>query len=307
MKVLLTGGSGMVGQAIQRIAATDFQHIELIAPTHGECDLADMDAVRGMFDAQEFYGVIHAAAKVGGIQANMDDPVGFLVQNNLINNNVILSARDAGIQRMLFMASACMYPRDYKNPLKEEYLLAAPLEPTNEAYALSKIVATKLCEYLCEQGGLSYKTLVPCNLYGIGDHFGEDRSHLIAAAIKKVWLAMQNGNSDVEIWGDGMVRREFLFTDDLAKFILQCLEQIENLPNYLNIGWGSDLTVNEYYEMVAEALGYVGVFKHDLSKPAGMMQKLLDSSKAKTYGWAPEISMQEGIRRTVESFKALQE
>ena len=306
MKVLLTGGNGMVGQAIRRIAATDFQHVELVAPTRQACDLTDLDAVRRMFDAEEFYAVIHAAAKVGGIQANLDDPVGFFVQNNLINNNVILSARDAGIPRMLFLASSCMYPRDYKNPLKEEYLLAAPLEPTNEAYALSKIVGSKLCEYLCKQAGLSYKTLIPCNLYGIGDHFGEERSHLIAAAIKKICLALKNGNSDVEIWGDGMARREFLFTDDLAQFILHSLDQIDNLPNYLNLGCGSDLTVNEYYEIVAEALGYDQAFKHDLSKPAGMTQKLLDSSKAKAHGWAPAISMQEGIRRTVESFKMSQ-
>lgn len=296
----------MVGQAIRRVAATDFQNIEIIAPSREECDLTDLDAVRKMFNAEEFYAVIHAAAKVGGIQANIDDPVGFLAQNNLINNNVILSARDAGVPRMLFLGTSCMYPRDYKNPLKEEYLLAAPLEPTNEAYALSKIVGAKLCQYLSEQAGLSYKTLIPCNLYGIGDHFGEDRSHLIAAAIKKVWSAHQNGNSEVEIWSDGTARREFLFTDDLAQFILDSLDKIDNLPSYLNLGWGSDLTVNEYYEIIAEALGYDGKFNHDLSKPGGMSQKLLDSSKAKAYGWAPAISMQEGIRRTVESFKALQ-
>ena len=249
---------------------------------------------------------MHEVAKVGEITANLDDPVGFLVQNNLINNNVILAARDAGIPRMLFLGTSCMYPRGYKNPLKEEYLLAAPLEPTNEAYALSKIVGSKLCEYLCEQAGLSYKTLIPCNLYGIGDHFGEDRSHLIAAAIKKIWLALQNGNADVEIWSDGTARREFLFTDDLAQFILDSLDQIDNLPNYLNLGDGSDFTVNEYYEFVAEALGYDGAFKHDLSKPAGMTQKLLDSSKAKAYGWAPAVSIHEGISRTVESFKLSQ-
>ena len=168
-------------------------------------------------------------------------------------------------------------------------------------------IGSNLCEYFCEQAGLGYKTIIPCNLYGIGDHFGEDRSHLIAAAIKKVWLAFQNGNADVEIWSDGTARREFLFTDDLAQFILDNLDQIDNLPNYLNLGYGSDLTVNEYYEIIAEALGYDEAFKHDLSKPAGMTQKLLDSSKAKAYGWAPAVSIQEGIRRTVESFKASQE
>ena len=297
----------MVGKAIQRIGAADFQQIELASPTREACDLTDLNAVRRMFESEDYDAVIHAAAKVGGIQANLDAPVDFLVQNNLINNNVILSAKDAGIQRLLFLASSCMYPRDYKNPLKEEYLLAAPLEPTNEGYALSKIVGAKLCEYLCGQAGLSYKTLIPCNLYGIGDHFGEDRSHLIAAAIKKIWLAQKNGNSDVEIWSDGTARREFLYTDDLAKFILDSLDKIDNLPDYLNLGLGSDFTVNEYYEFIAEALGYDGAFKHDLSKPVGMTQKLLDSSKAKAYGWAPAVSIQEGIRRTVESFKVSQE
>lgn len=252
--------------------------------------------------AEEPDFVVLAAAKVGGIQANVADPVGFLVENLEINNNVICAALAAGVNNLLYMGSSCMYPKDYNNPLKEEYLLAAPLEPTNEGYALAKISGAKLCEYCRKQYGVNYKTLIPCNLYGPGDHFKPGLSHLVAAIVDKIHKAKKNGEESVEIWGDGSARREFLYVDDLASFVCDSLPILDRLPDYLNVGYGRDHSVLEYYQIAADALDYAGRFTFDTTKPVGMATKLLDSSLAYDYGWKPGTAPDEGIRKTYEYY-----
>jgi GDP-L-fucose synthase len=224
--------------------------------------------------------------------------VGFLAENLRINANVICSALDAGVRRLIYIGSSCMYPRDYRNPLKEEYILAAPLEPTNEGYALAKIAGAKLCEYCNAQYGTAYKTLIPCNLYGPGDDFSAGSSHLIAAIIDKMHGAKTNGENEVVIWGDGSARREFLYVEDLADYICRCLEFMDDLPDFLNVGYGRDFSVLEYYRTAAEVIGFDGDFAFDTSKPVGMTTKLLDSTRAREFGWNPSTTPQEGIEKT---------
>jgi GDP-L-fucose synthase len=196
-----------------------------------------------------------------------------------------------------------MYPRDYHSPLVEEDLLAAPLEPTNEGYALSKLLGAKLCEYISRDGNYYYRTLISCNLFGPGDVFSPERSHLIAAIIVKVHHALQTGSDSVEIWGDGEARREFLFVDDLADFLISAASCLEEVPPYLNVGYGTDYTVNDYYKMVAQHMGFQGHFRHDTSRPTGMHRKLLDSTRALSLGWKPRTQIEDGVYQTVQYYK----
>lgn len=303
MKILLTGGSGMLGEALRRIAQESFQELEVSAPSRSELPLGDRGAVNEYFREQEVDCVIHSAAKVGGIQSNIDNPVEFLVENIDINTNVISSAAENRVSKLLFVGSSCMYPKDYRQPLKETDILQAPLEPTNEGYALAKIVGAKHCEYLSRVRNLHYRTIIPCNLFGVNDAFGSEASHLIAAIVTKVCSALDEGESAVEIWGKGDARREFLFVDDLATFMLEILPRLGDLPNCLNLGYGQDFSVNEYYRMVAEAAGYEGEFTHDLTRPVGMMKKLVDSTLAETVGWQPKTSMRDAVATVVSEFR----
>jgi len=302
MKVLLTGSGGMLGMAILRVAREAAPDMEFVTSRSADCDLTDQLAVKKIFDAHGFDAVIHCAAKVGGIQANVDNPVEFMAENLAMNNNVILSALLQNVPKFLFLGSSCMYPKDYKNPLKEEYLLAAPLEPTNEGYALAKIVGAKLCEYIATSKNLAYRTLIPCNLYGPDDDFSPEKSHLIPAIIRKLHEAKENGSKEVEIWGDGTAAREFMYVDDLASFIVSSLKKLEDLPLYLNIGIGDDHTVNDYYSVAAQVIGYEGEFIHDLSRPTGMMRKLVDISLAQKHGWKARTSLKDGLRKTVDYY-----
>ncbi len=302
LTVLLTGGTGMVGSAIKRAVTDRVLPWRLIAPSRRECDLGQPDQVAQLFAAESFDVVLHCAAKVGGIQANIDDPCGFLTDNLHINLNVIEAAATAGIPKMINIGSSCMYPKDLDRPLRETDLLTAPLEPTNEGYALAKLTASKLCEYLGRAKGLHYKTLIPCNLFGPGDNFTGVGSHLIAAAIFKIHHAVHEGHSDVTIWGSGEARREFLYVDDLAGFIVESVTQLDRLPPYLNLGYGDDHSVNDYYRMVADALEFQGCFIHDLDKPEGMRRKLMDSQAATAYNWKPLTSLSDGIDLTVINF-----
>jgi GDP-L-fucose synthase len=301
LRIYLSGNSGLLGSAIERhLAAAGYG--EVLSRTIEEMDLTDQAAASEFLRAEKPDFVIHCAAKVGGIQANIADPVGFLTENLRMNANVICSALEAGVRHLIYIGSSCMYPRDYMNPLKEEYLLAAPLEPTNEGYALAKIAGAKLCEYCNAQYGTFYKTLIPCNLYGPGDNFKPGSSHLIPAAIDKIHTAKAGGEKQVVIWGDGTARREFLYVEDLADYICRCPERIEELPDYLNVGYGRDYTVLEYYSMAAEVIGFDGEFVLDASKPVGMTMKLLDSSRAGAYGWNPTTPPSEGMEKTYRHY-----
>ena len=303
MRIFLTGGNGMLGRALQRIAKTRFADLKIIAPTRAQLPLDDRAAVNAFYAANDIDMVIHAAAKVGGIAANIAAPVDFLIDNLRINDNVIMGAHDAGVKQLLFFGSSCMYPKDYRQPLLETDLLAAPLEPTNEGYALSKITAAKLCEYIDKNENRDYKTVVPCNLFGTEDHFESNASHLIAAVITKIVAAKRTNDPSVTIWGTGNARREFLFVDDLVRFILGNLSQISTFPNYLNIGYGSDLTIDEYYKIVADVVNYKGTFKYDTDKPEGMIQKLMDSSiAAQKFKWSATTPMVVAIQKVIAAY-----
>ncbi|AUH63477.1 NAD-dependent epimerase/dehydratase family protein [Paracoccus zhejiangensis] len=305
MRVLLTGGSGMLGQSLLRLAPEIAPDLTLIAPSRADLPLTDRAAVARWFAENPVDAVIHAAARVGGIQANIADPVGFLSENLVMNEAVIMGAHQAGVGRLVFLGSSCMYPRDHRQPLVEEDVLAAPLEPTNEGYALSKITGARLCDYISRQvPDRAYRTLIPCNLFGTGDHFGSAASHLIAAIITKVVDARNEGAGEVEIWGTGRARREFLDVDHLSRFILTRLPDLEALPWLLNIGAGRDHSVDDYYRMVAGLAGWQGRFVHDETKPEGMMAKLMSSAKAEAIGYAPPGDITPDLARAIAAYES---
>ncbi len=294
----------MLGRALRRIAATQAPDLVILAPTRAELPLGDRAAVAAWYAAHPVDGVIHAAARVGGIQANIADPVGFLVENLRMNDAVITGAHAAGVGRLIFLGSTCMYPRDFRQPLVEADVLAAPLEPTNEGYALAKIAGARLCDYIGRTDpSFAYRTLIPCNLFGEEDHFGSVASHLVAAVVTKIVDAVDAGDASVEIWGSGAARREFLFVDDLARFILQALRDPAPLPPMMNLGFGTDHSVADYYRMVAEIAGFEGSFTFDRSKPEGMMRKLSGSALAAAHGWTPETGMQDALSRCVAAYR----
>ncbi|PIV94765.1 MAG: GDP-fucose synthetase, partial [Flavobacteriaceae bacterium CG17_big_fil_post_rev_8_21_14_2_50_33_15] len=248
--------------------------------------------------------IIHAAGIVGGIQANILNPVKFLVDNIDIGRNVLIAARETNIKKFINLASSCMYPRAAKNPLTENLVLQGELEPTNEGYALAKIFSTRLCEYISrEEASFLYKTLIPSNLYGFFDKFDPKNSHMLPAVIKKIHDAKEQGLKSVDIWGDGKAKREFMFAEDLVDFIFFSIENLEKLPQNINVGVSKDYSINEYYEVIAKIVGYNGKFIHDISKPVGMKQKLIDSSKANGLGWKPKTSLEEGIKKTYEYYR----
>jgi GDP-L-fucose synthase len=305
MRVLLTGGAGMVGGAVRRLAPAIW---DIAAPARAALDLTDRAAVAHFLATRApFDLVIHAAGRVGGIAANMADQAAFLAENALMGLTLLTAARAARVPRLLNLGSSCMYPRDYRQPLVEGDLLAAPLEPTNEGYAIAKLATARLAQYIAAQDSVAWRTFIPCNLYGPGDRFDAARSHLLPAIILKVHTAMQAGAGSVEIWGDGTARREFLYVDDLAAFIVDAAPRLEALPPVLNTGAGTDHSVRAYYEAVARVLGYRGRFTHNLAAPVGMARKLMDSSAARAHGWAPATTLADGIARTYAAFCAAAE
>jgi len=299
--VLLSGGRGMVGRNILEHPLAE--RFRFIAPTSAELDLRDFIKVQDYISSHSPEFVIHAAGLVGGIQANIQRPVDFLVENVDLGRNVILAARNAGVKKLLNLSSSCMYPRDAINPLTEDLILKGELEPTNEGYALAKIFAMRLCQYIHkEDNSFKYKTFVPCNLFGRFDKFDPKHSHLIPAIIHKVHLAKVNNEKAVEIWGDGTARREFMYTGDLADALFQAMANFENTPDLMNVGIGYDHTINEYYEVVAKVVGWNGEFSHDLSRPVGMKQKLISIAGQKDWGWIAPTSLEEGISKVYDYY-----
>lgn len=304
MRILLTGGNGMVGRnLLEHPSAANF---EFLVPSSSELDLLNQQSIAEYMRKHQPDMVIHAAGKVGGIQANMADPVGFLVQNSLMGLHVINEAYQAGVKYCVNLASSCMYPREAANPLQEEQVLTGELEPTNEGYALAKITATRLCQYISQvDSSKSYITLIPCNLYGRHDKFDPANSHMIPAVIRKIHEAHESGAPTVEIWGDGEARREFMYAEDLAKCIFTVIDKMvsgTDLSPLMNAGMGTDYTINEYYQAVADVLGYKGKFVHNLDKPVGMRQKIIDSSRIHALGWQAGTSLHEGIQKTYQYF-----
>lgn len=291
----------MVGQnVLEHAAASRYQ---ILTPKRSELDFSNRDVVREYLSTEQPELIIHAAGRVGGIQANIASPVSFLVDNIDINRNLIGGAYEVGIPRLLNLGSSCMYPRNALNPLREEMVLTGELEPTNEGYALAKVMAARLCQYVkSEKPSLLYKTLIPCNLYGRHDKFSPKHSHLIPAIIHKVHLAKTENRKSVEIWGDGLARREFMDAADLADLIFSIIDRFEDVPDMMNVGVGRDFSVNEYYAAVAEVVGYKGGFEHDLTKPTGMRQKLVSVEKLERFGWRAKTTLKDGIKRAYDYY-----
>ena len=301
MKILLTGANGLVGKNI--LEHPTAKNFEFLSPTSQELNLLDAQQVnRYLFDYKPDI-VIHSAGIVGGIQANIAHPVKFLVENMQMGLNIIMAAHKAGIKNFINLSSSCMYPRDAKNPLSEELILKGELEPTNEGYALAKAASTRLCEYINrEDSSYVYKTVIPCNLYGRHDKFDPSHSHMIPSVIKKIADAKKIGKQVIDIWGDGLARREFMYAGDLADFIFYAIPNFEAMPQNINVGLGHDYTINEYYQVVSKVIGFDGEFSHDLSKPVGMKQKLIDDAKLRKFGWQHLSSLEEGITNTYQYY-----
>ena len=302
MKILITGSGGMVGQNL--LEHSNSKVYELLTPNRQELNLLDTSEVKAYLSKNQPDMVIHAAGVVGGIQANIAEPVRFLVDNMQMGLNVLTASKNAGIERFMNLSSSCMYPRNAKNPLAEELILKGELEPTNEGYALAKVASTRLCEYIHrEDNSFLYKTVIPCNLYGRHDKFDPKHSHMIPAVILKISEAKRQNLKGIDIWGDGLARREFMYAGDLADFIYYAIQNFELMPQNINVGLGHDHTINEYYTEIAKIVGFEGELVHDLSKPIGMKQKLIDDSKLKAFGWQHSTSLQEGLKKTYQYLK----
>ncbi len=301
MRILLTGGTGMVGRNIKEHKLA--QGYKLLTPSRQELDLTNKREIYRYLNDNNPELIIHAAGLVGGIHANIANPSRFLLENLEIGCNVISEAAKIGIKNIINLGSSCMYPKSIQNPLKEEYLLQGLLEPTNEGYAIAKIAAQRLCDYLrSEDKSRNYVTLMPCNLYGKYDNYRPERSHLIASILVKLHHAKVNNKNSVEIWGDGTAKREFMYVEDIADAIWFSLPLIDKLPNLINVGVGRDYSIFDYYRKAAEIVGYQGSFTFDLKKPTGMKQKLLDVKRINDLGWFSRFSLYSGLKKTYDHY-----
>ena len=299
--IFVAGHRGMVGSAIHgKLRADGFTTV--IGRTRRELDLLDRAAVRAFFEKERPSIVVDAAAKVGGILANNEQPVEFLLQNLTIQNNLIEAAADFGTRKLLFLGSSCIYPKMAPQPIPESALLTGPLEPTNDAYALAKIAGIKLCQSYAREYGKNFISGMPTNLYGPHDNYDLHNSHVLPAFIRKVHEAKKSGAKSITVWGTGTPRREFLHTTDLAEACLFLLEHYDE-PDLVNIGCGEDVTIRELAETVCDVLGFDGKLEFDTSKPDGTPRKLLDISKIKSLGWSPRISLREGIADAYRWFR----
>ena len=305
-KIYVAGHRGMVGSAIVRnLQAKGFTNI--IARTHAQLDLTNQQAVSAFFETEKPEQVYLAAAKVGGIHANNTYPAEFIYDNLMVQNNVIHQAFLNGVQKLLFLGSSCIYPKLAPQPMSEEALLTGKLEPTNEPYAVAKIAGIKMCEsYNRQYGqshGIDYRSVMPTNLYGPGDNYHPENSHVIPALIRRFHEAKLSNAPEVVIWGTGTPRREFLYVDDMAAASVFVMgldkaiydSQTQPMQSHINVGFGSDVTINELAHAVATAIGYQGAIRFDSSKPDGSPRKWMNSSKLNTLGWKPLVGLQEGL------------
>ncbi|PWB96062.1 GDP-L-fucose synthase family protein [Salinibacterium hongtaonis] len=304
MKIAVTGARGMLGSSIVQKWAELRPEDEVVGISRQDVDLRDARATEALISELQPDALIHCAAQVGGIAANVANPSGFLSNNLQLDQSVIGGARSAGVDQFIYIGSSCMYPRDYRQPLVETDILAAPLEPTNEGYAIAKIAGAKQCEYLSREFGVSYKTIIPSNLYGPNDDYDTGHSHLVAAAISKLHAAKVAAADSVEIWGDGSARREFTYVDDLGDWLVRNFEEQWSWPSLMNVGCGYDHSVLELYEFARDVVGFDGGFTFDTSKPAGMFQKLMDSSIARGHGWDPQTTIETGMAISYERYLA---
>ena len=298
-KIYVCGHRGMVGSAILRkLQSSGYNNI--IYKTSKELDLTNQADVFEYFEKEKPEIVILAAAAVGGIKKNIDYPADMLMINMMIQSNVFEAAHRNNVNRLLFLGSSCIYPRLCNQPMKEEYLLTGPFEPTNEGYALAKVAGLRMCEYYNRQYGTDYISIMPCNLYGINDHYNEN-AHVMASLLRRFHDAKIDNMPSVVVWGTGNQRREFLFVDDMADAAVYFLETYHS-NEFVNIGSGKDVSIAELANIIAKVVDYKGKIEFDTSKPDGMPRKLLDTSKAESLGWKYKTELEDGIRKTYEDF-----
>ncbi len=292
-KIFVAGHRGMVGSAIVRALASQ-GFTQILTRPRAELDLLNRSAVRAFFEKERPEFVIDAAARVGGIVANFEKPVEFLLENLTLQNNIIEAAADFGCAKLLFLGSSCIYPKHAPQPIREDALLTGPLEPTNDAYAIAKIAGIKLCQAYAREYGKTFLSAMPTNLYGPHDNFDLHTSHVLPALIRKIHEAKKSGAPEVLVWGTGTPRREFLHADDLADACVFLLKNYDS-PELINIGSGEDTTIRALAELICEVLGYDGALAFDPTKPDGTPRKLMDSSRLFALGWKPRIPLREGI------------
>lgn len=313
LKIYIAGHRGMVGGAIHRKLSNRIasgEQIEIVARSSAELDLTDTGAVREFMQREKPDVVILAAAKVGGIHANNTYPADFIYENLMIECNVIHQAFDAGVKRLLQLGSSCIYPKGIAQPMREDALLTGTLEPTNEPYAIAKIAGIKLCESYNRQHGTDYRSVMPTNLYGPGDNFHPENSHVLPALIRRFHEAVQDGCDEVVIWGTGKPMREFLHVDDMAEASLYVLDldkaiydaNTEPMLSHINVGSGTDISIGDLAKMIARVTGYQGRISHDISKPDGTMRKLMDVSRLAGMGWRARIGLEAGVSETYQWF-----
>ena len=298
--VFVAGHRGMVGGAVTR-ALEARGDVKVLKASRDELDLRDENAVKEFFGAHQPDACVLAAAKVGGIHANNSDKVGFLFENLRIQNAVIGAARAVDTERLLFLGSSCIYPKEAAQPIREDSLLTGPLEPTNDAYAIAKIAGLKLCEFLNREENRAYISAQPCNLYGPGDNYHPTKSHVIPGLIRRFHEAKTMGSEETVLWGTGTPLREFLYVDDLASALVFLLENY-NEPELINVGSGSEVTIAELAKLVAKTIGYEGEIKLDSEKPDGTMRKVMDSSRLHEQGWKPKVNLTDGLAIAYQDF-----
>ena len=305
IKIYIAGHRGLVGSAIKR----EFEkkgYENIVFKTHSELDLTDSKAVAEFFEAEKPDWVVQAAAKVGGIHGNNTYPVEFMLENIKIQNNIIENSYKNGVKKLLFLGSSCIYPRMTPQPMKEEYLLSDYLEKTNEGYALAKICGIKLCSYYNREYGTNYMSVMPCNLYGIGDNYHPENAHVIPMLIRRFHEAKLAGDKEVTVWGTGTPRREFLFADDLAEAVVFLMENkdAKDVGEFINIGSGTDMTIAEIADLIKETVGFEGKLVYDKTKPDGTPLKLMDVSRINALGWKAKTNLKEGLKIAYNDFLA---
>jgi GDP-L-fucose synthase len=313
-KIYIAGHTGFVGGSLHHMLRKEHENISTY--TRNELDLTKPQQTLELFREKQFDYVFMCAAKCGGLQANLEDPYGFLLKNLEIQNSLIEASIKTKVKKVLFLGSSCIYPKDYKQPLKEEYLFQAPVEPTNEGYALAKIAGLKLCEYANslygkKHDGDLHKTrfisLMPCNVYGPGDDFDLHNSHVMAALVRKFVDAKRYNLPEVVVWGDGSSRREFLYVEDLADAMTWSINNIDKTDSFLNVGTGCDMSIMDLVGLISNKVGYQGKISFDISKPTGMKKKCLDVTKINKLGWNAKTSLEEGIERTIRHYRRISE
>ncbi len=309
-KIYVAGHQGLVGSAIIRALKSN-GYFNIVSRSHQELDLTNQTAVNRFFEEEKPNQVYLAAAKVGGIHANDTYPAEFIYQNLMIEANVIHAAYKSNVKKLLFLGSSCIYPKETEQPIKEEALLSGYLEPTNEPYAIAKIAGIKLCESYNRQYGTDYRSVMPTNLYGPGDNYHPENSHVIPALIRRFHEAKELNNPVVRVWGTGLPRREFLHVDDMAEasmFVMNLDEAMYKshtnlMQNHINVGFGSDISIKELAELIKKTVGYKGAISFDDSKPDGTSRKLIDSSCINNLGWNARLDLETGLMRTYDDFK----